>query len=99
VQRTVVGSGEGALLDGDVAGDVHGVDVDVGVGEGIPPAREELRAGRLPLAAYPTWRVVGDIVGEDAGESVDVMGVEGVRALLERLAYGHCHRNLLRQVM
>src|SRR6185437_2566706 len=40
VQGAVVGSGEGALLDDDVAGDVHGVDIDVGVGEGVPPAGE-----------------------------------------------------------
>src|SRR6185437_2705401 len=99
VQGAIVGAGENALLHGDVAGDVHRVDVDVGVGEGVPPAGEELRAGGLPLAAHPARRTVGDIVGEHAGEPVDVMGVEGVRALLEHLAYGHCHRDLLQQVM
>jgi len=64
------------------------------VGEGAEPAGEELGTGRLSLAADTARRVVGNVVGEHAGEPVDVMGVKGVGALLERLAYGHRHRNL-----
>ena len=92
----MVGPGEGALLDGDVAGDVQAVDLDVRVGEGAEPAGEELGAGRLALAAHPAWRPEDDVVCEHAAEPVDVMGVERLRPLLERLAYGHRHRNPLR---
>src|SRR5215469_9019771 len=88
VQDTIVRSGEGPLLNGDLAGDVKGVHLDMRVGEGADPAGEKLGTGRLSLAADPARRVVGDVVGEHAGEPVDVMGVKGLRALLERLAYG-----------
>ena len=53
VQDAVVRSGEGAFLDGDVAGDVQGVNLDVCVGEGAPPAGEELSARGLAVAADP----------------------------------------------
>src|SRR6516225_9998186 len=94
-QDAVVCSGKDAFLDCDIAGDVEGMDIDVGVGEGTEPAGEELSAGRLSLAGDPAWRAVGNVVGEHAGEPVDVMSVECVGALLERLAYGHRHRSPL----
>jgi hypothetical protein len=53
VQGAVVCAGEGAFLDGDIAGDVQGVDVDVCVGERTEPVGEELGAGFLSLAADP----------------------------------------------
>ena len=53
VQDTLVGSGEGAFLDRDIAGDVRVADLDVRVGEGAEPAGVELGAGRLSLAVDP----------------------------------------------
>jgi hypothetical protein len=51
MQDPIVGSGEGAFLDGDIADNVKGVHVDVRVGEGAEPACEELGTRRLALAA------------------------------------------------
>ena len=41
---------------------------------------------RLSLPAHPARRAEDDVVREHVGEPVDVMGVEGFRALLESLA-------------
>ena len=99
VQGALVGSGEGAFLDGDISGDVDAVDLDMRIGEGLEPVGEELRAGRLSLAVDPAWCAENGVVGEHAGEPVDVVGVEGLRALVERLAYGHRHRFPFLKVM
>src|SRR5262249_14710068 len=40
VEHAVVRPGEGAFLDGNIAGDVQGVNLDVCVGEGAEPAGE-----------------------------------------------------------
>ena len=53
VQDAVVCSGERAFFDGDVAGDVKGVDLDVCVGEGGEPVGEELGAGLFPWPPIP----------------------------------------------
>jgi catechol 2,3-dioxygenase-like lactoylglutathione lyase family enzyme len=76
VQDAIVGAGEGALLDSDIAGDMQGVDLHVRVGEGAEPFREELGAGLPPLTAHPAWRMKYDVVREHVGELADVMGVE-----------------------
>src|SRR5262249_11988619 len=78
MQDPVVGSGEGPFLDCDISGDVHVVDPDVRVGEGLEPAGVELSAGRLSVAGHPAWSAVDDIVGEYAGEPLDVVSVEGL---------------------
>ncbi len=91
VQGAPVGSGEGAFLNGGIAGDVQGVHLDVRVGERAEPAGEELRTGRLSVPAHPAWRGEDHIVGEHAGEPVDVVGVKGFCPLRERFAYGHRH--------
>jgi len=91
VQDAPVGPGEGAFLDGDVAGHVQGVHLDVRIGEGAEPGREEPRAGRLALAAYPAGRMEDDIIGQHAAEPVDVVGVKRLRSLHERLVHGHRH--------
>src|SRR5262249_2492772 len=85
----VVGPSECAFLNGDVVDDVDAVDLDMRVGEGRKPVAEELGAGRLSLAAHPSWRREDDIVCEHLGEPVDVMGIECIRPLLEDLARSH----------
>src|SRR6516164_2208847 len=97
-QGASVGSREGALLDGDVAVHVQRVYLDVRVGERAEPAREELGAGRLAPAADPAGRLEDDVVGQHAGEPVDVMGVERLRSPYERLLRGHRHRSPLPRV-
>ena len=52
-QDAVVGSGEGAFLDGDIASDVQGVDLHVRVRESGEPASEELGAGFLSTTSRP----------------------------------------------
>ena len=79
-------------------GDVKIMDLDVRVGEGVKPAAEELGTGRLSCAGHPAWRPQDDVVGERVGKAGEVMGIEGFRLLVERLAYGHCHRNPFRQI-
>src|SRR5262250_1291012 len=91
VEDAVVRTGECALLDGDVVDDVKAVYIDVRVRKSAEPARKELNAGRLSPAADPTWRREDDIVREHCSEPTDVVGIEGFRPPLERLAHRHRH--------
>src|SRR5262245_47973037 len=78
--------GERALLDGNVADEVSGMDVDMRIRKGGEPAAEERCAGLLSVAAYPAWRPEDDIVGEHLREPVNVVGVESRRSLVESFA-------------
>jgi hypothetical protein len=66
--------------------------------EGTEPAAVELDTGHLAVAAHSAWRLEDDVIRKHFGKPVEVVGVEGVRPLLERLARGHRHMNLLRSV-
>src|SRR5262245_9178266 len=67
------------------------MDVHVRVRKRGEPTAVELDAGRSSLAAHPARCLEDDIVRQHLRESVDVVGVEGLRPLLERLARGHRH--------
>jgi hypothetical protein len=90
-EHAVVRACESALLDGDVVDDVKEVHVDVRVGEGAEPAAVEFDAGCLSLPAQSTWRLKNDVIREHFRKPVDIVGVEGFRAPLERLACRYRH--------
>jgi hypothetical protein len=52
-ENTFVRTCERAFLDCDIIEDVKAIDLDVRIWKGDEPAPEELRTGRLSLAAYP----------------------------------------------
>jgi hypothetical protein len=73
----VVRPGEGALLDGHIVAEVHGVDLDMRVGESAEPTSEEPSAGRFARTTHPARRAEHDVVRQDGREPVEIMGVEG----------------------
>ena len=61
------------------------------VRKGAEPATIELNAGRLSLATQPTWRLEDDVVCEHFTKPIDIVGIEGLRSPLKRLAHRHRH--------
>jgi hypothetical protein len=69
------------------------VHVNVRIGEGTEPAAVELDASGLSLTAQSTWRLKDDILCEHFSKAVQIVGIEGFCAPLERLACRPRHLN------
>src|ERR1700740_2913215 len=89
LEDAVVRAGECAFLDGDVVDDVKAVHIDMRVRKGAEPVAIELNAGCLSLATQPTGRLEDDLAREHLRKPIDVVGIEGFRPPLERLAHRH----------